>query len=233
MKSVLSTKLLNTAQKNLVLQAGLALVQYDAINRQPIYFKMPEQHFDALIFTSQFAINHFFTEQNPRLYTKKKIFCVGEKSKALLEKLDLKVTIAANDANELGEHIIAFHKKDSFLFCCGDSRREELPALLSKYNIRYKELMVYKTTLAPKSFQRNFDGVMFFSPSGVESYAQKNKLDNIPAFCIGNTTAASAKKYTDKIIVASKPSVENVIVQAAKYFDCHRQGNDQRQLHHD
>ena len=40
-------------------------------------------------------------------------------------------------------------------------------------------------------------------------------------FAIGQTTAEVLEKYTNKIIIAKKPTVENVIVKAVNYFASH------------
>ena len=66
-----------------------------------------------------------------------------------------------------------------------------------------------------KKFESKFDGILFFSPSGVQSFTEQNRL-NSTAFCIGETTASKAKKHTHEIIIASKPSIENVIVKVVK-----------------
>ena len=77
---------------------------------------------------------------------------------------------------------------------------------------------VYRTHSNPKAFNRNFDGILFYSPSGIQSYLLENKLGNSMLFCIGNTTAAEAKKHSENIILANKPTVENVLVQAINYY---------------
>ena len=53
-------------------------------------------------------------------------------------------------------------------------------------------------------------GVMFYSPSTVESYMLKNNPDKV-AYCIGETTAAEAKRYFDKVRVAKIPTVESLV----------------------
>jgi hydroxymethylbilane synthase len=52
--------------------------------------------------------------------------------------------------------------------------------------------------------------VLFYSPSTVESYLQKNTADKV-AFCIGASTAKEAKKHFEKVEVAQLPTVESVI----------------------
>jgi len=95
-------------------------------------------------------------------------------------------------------------------------RRDEIPELLRKNNVSFTEVLVYKTVLKPKTFERTFDGVLFFSPSAVESFTKDNKLEDTTAFCIGTTTAAEAEKHTNNIVTATKPTIENVIVQVVK-----------------
>lgn len=65
-------------------------------------------------------------------------------------------------------------------------------------------------------FAQKWDGILFFSPSGVESFVLENNLANSAVFCIGETTAAAAKKYTSSVIVANSTTVESVIAKAVK-----------------
>ena len=44
-------------------------------------------------------------------------------------------------------------------------------------------------------------GVMFYSPSTVQSYKQEND-DDIIAFCIGETTAREASKHFEDVRIA-------------------------------
>ena len=218
MKSVLVSKLLTPAQKGLLINAGVGMVEWDAIKKQPIEFELPLEPFDSLIFTSSFAIQHFFSVCPPNGFTAKKVFCVGSKSASLLKEYGLQVLEVAKNAEELGQIIGSHHKAGSFLFCTGNLRRQELPLLLKENNIRYKEIIVYRTSLHPKSFDQEFDGILFFSPSAVESFTAKNNMGTSVAFCIGPTTAREAQKHTQNIIISNKPTVENVIVQVVKYF---------------
>ncbi len=218
MATLLSTKILAENQKQLILNSGIGLVEYDAIS-----IGFDNSSLDApiprnLIFTSQNGVKGFFT-QYPEFQTRElNIFCVGDKTKLEIEKNGYSVVASANSSKELAYKIVNEYSEKQFLYLCGSKRREELPEILKSENIAIQELKVYTTTLNPKKFNRNFDGVLFFSPSGVQSYYQKNDLNSSIAFCIGETTAAEAKKHTQNIIVANKPSIENVIVQADKKY---------------
>ncbi len=202
------------AQKELVLNAGLGFVEYDAIAIE--YSKTSiESNIPNVIFTSKNAvraIEKFGTNIS-------KCFCVGESTKQILIKNGQNVVEMAQNASDLAKIIVKKYKKESFLFFCGNLRRDELPNLLQQHDIHLQEQIVYKTSINPRKFERVFNGILFFSPSGVRSYVLKNTIEEpTVVFCIGTTTASEAKKYTTNVIIANKPTVENVIVQAVKYF---------------
>ncbi len=215
--SILSTKILLLAQKELVLNSGLGLVEYNAIKIKFIDFKI-DKEYGHYIFTSQNGVRAFLANKNRTISKDKKVFCVGEKTKSLLEKNDVKVIKMANNSKELAEYIVKNNKKESFLFFCGNKRREELPLILKENKVDFKEVNVYETTLNKKKFSTAFNGVLFFSPSAVESYVAENKIQESIAFCIGETTAIAAKKHTNNIVTATKTTIENVIVQAVKHL---------------
>jgi uroporphyrinogen-III synthase len=56
---------------------------------------------------------------------------------------------------------------------------------LSKKNIELKTINVYEKKISPKKIDFDYDGILFFSPSQIESFFQKNFLkENIIIFCI-------------------------------------------------
>ncbi len=217
MKTVLSTKILTPSQKELFLNSGLGLVEYDALKIEFLNVKIPLDH-NNYIFTSKNAVKAFLNQTKDLGTTKFNAFCVGEKTKALLEENDLKVIEMSENASELAKNIVKRRQNETFVFLCGNKRRGELPNVLTKNSVQYKELEVYHTHLNPKKFQRDFDGILFFSPSGIRSYLLENRIGNSTLFCIGETTAAEAQKHSNNIIIANKPTVENVLVQAINHF---------------
>jgi uroporphyrinogen-III synthase len=211
MPTVLSTKKLSESQRGLLLQAGIGLVEYDAIEIKSVDFEA-EGTIQHAIITSQNTVNAL-VEKKVQI---KNCFCVGEKTKAMLEANGFEVKVMTDYGIELAEIIVKEYADEIFTFFCGNLRRDELPTMLKENNVDFDEVEVYKTILKPKKFERTFDGVLFFSPSAVESFTKENMLENTIAFCIGTTTAAEAEKHTDEIIIATKPTIENVIVQVVK-----------------
>ncbi|WBL25598.1 uroporphyrinogen-III synthase [Zunongwangia sp. HGR-M22] len=214
MATVLSTKKLSVSQKQLLLGAKIGLVEYNAIKIEFIPFSFNFKLVKNAIITSK---NAFKAIQDK--VKVEKAFVVGTKTANLLQENDIEITEVADNASALAKKIIENHQNKHFVFFCGNKRRDELQIQLNKNEISFEEIQVYKTKLNYAEFHQEFDGILFFSPSGVESYFSKNKIKTTTAFCIGTTTANSAKNYTENIIMATQPSIENVIVQVVKTFN--------------
>ncbi len=217
MKSILSTKKMTEPLRQLLLKRGFILEEYEAIRIDPIQFNIP-LIIENAIFTSQNSVKAL---QNsiPKLRDKiQNCFCVGPKTKTLLETQNLKVVKMARDASKLAKHIAKNHKKESFHFFRGNFSRDIIPSTLKKHGIPLVEIEVYKTTHTPKNFNQKFDGILFFSPSGVQSFMMSMSDDNNgvsafsgTAFCIGMTTASEAKKHFENVEISSETTVESII----------------------
>jgi len=208
---VLSTKKLSTKQRKLLTSSGTTYTEYSAISISFPAFIAPRTIENA-IFTSQNAVRaikgHDITIENS--------FCVGERTKANLLKSGQKNIKTANNALELAHFILKNYKNEHFHFFCGNMRREEIPSLFTANDISFSEIEVYKTTLNRQSFAQSFNGILFYSPSGVQSFVSHNSLENSTAFCIGETTAMEAKKHANSVIVASNTTVESVIAKTVE-----------------
>lgn len=211
MPTVLSTKKLKENQRSLLLNAAISLVEYNAIKIEFVPFKVPS-NIENAIFTSQNAVKAI---QDSRTKIQD-CFCVGKKTKLLLQESGLNVIKMTEYASELADYLVKNHKNDSFHFFCGNIRSDEIPSKLKENNITFEEIEVYKTTLNPKKFERQFDAVLFFSPSGVRSFVSENKINTSEAICIGTTTASEVKKYTENVVIANATTVESVIAKAVK-----------------
>lgn len=221
MKNILSTKLLTPDQKTILSDAGIHFQDYEAIKIHYQEFQLTGD-FDYYIFTSQNAVRAFI-DHNSNFDVKKELgkecFCVGAKTKLLLEENGYKVVKMTHNAAELGYFVAKNHKNASFLFFCGNKRNDDLPDMLSKHKIHFKEIAVYKTELTPLHFSESFDAILFFSPSGVKSFTMANELGTSTVFCIGNTTAKEAALYTDSIIVADTPVVEDLLKKVTLHYN--------------
>lgn len=213
MKTVLSTKILSLAQKNLLLNSGIGLVEYDAIKIEFIEFNCGPIIKNGIITSQNTA--QAITRKDIRI---DRLFCVGSKTAEMLREQGFNVVETEDYSKDLAAIITSKYSEENFTLFCGNRRREELPSMLKEKGIHLEEVEVYRTHLDPVTFEQKFDGIMFFSPSGVKSFISANVLNNTRAFCIGDTTATEAGKHTKNLITATKPSIENVIVQVVKKF---------------
>jgi uroporphyrinogen-III synthase len=106
------------------------------------------------------------------------------------------------------------------IFFCVNQRRNTLPDQLKKNGIDLEELMVYETIETPGKISKLYDGILFYSPSGVRSFFAKNTIEkNTQLFAIGTTTANDAKMFTGlPVIAAEYPDTTHLINLVIQHF---------------
>ncbi|WP_026709673.1 uroporphyrinogen-III synthase [Flavobacterium filum] len=213
---IVSTKKLKSNQKQFLLNAGFRLVEADFI--QIISHKINKaSNYNFLIFTSQNAVLSVLENENHPILKNKISFCVGIKTRQLLEENGFQVEQSFDYAEELVEYLLKYHSDKKFTFFSGNLRRDTIPNAFQKNNIIFEEIEVYQTVLTPHKMDNQVDGILFFSPSAVQSYVMENAITNEICFCIGTTTAAELT--TNNKVIANQPTVENVIIQCINYFN--------------
>ncbi|MDP3313739.1 hydroxymethylbilane synthase [Lutibacter sp.] len=217
--SIYSTKNLAVDQTNLLAEnIGASMSDFITIrsNRlKPVVIKKPIEH---VVFTSQNAVEAIVDNFSAVELDFKNIYCVGRRTKRLIEKKIGKVTQVENSAAQLANYLVANLKKNEITFFCGNKRRDELVTILAKNNMIVNEIECYQTSLTPRKLEDRFKGILFFSPSGIESFLEMNTPANQVAFCIGETTAFEAKKHFKNVEVAELSTVESVIKSVNDYF---------------
>jgi len=150
-----------------------------------------------------------------------KIYSLGPGTSKLVAQLFPGSTIVgtAPSAEELASIVVSDGNKE-VVFFCGDIRLDTLPDRLRKAGVRVRETIVYETISSPETIDGVFDGILFFSPSGVKSYFEANGVGpETVLFAVGSTTAAEVAKYTgNKICVSEVPKKEEVLKTAIGYF---------------
>ena len=219
---ILSTKELSKKQIDLFDAKNFALIHTNFIVIKPLKFTIDTIN-DFLLFTSKNAVKSVLKNNRLEQIKSKKCFCVGEKTKWFLEKNGFSVISFSKDANTLATEIIESHFEKTFTFFAGNVRKDILPNRLTDKKIGFNEITVYETILQPKKNVLETEAILFFSPSAVESYLQKNKIVKQICFCIGNTTARALENSSENsklnIITANQPTVESVIEEVLKYYN--------------
>ena len=172
--------------------------------------KVVKDVIENVIITSKNGVEALLDNFTKEELNFKNIFCVGRRTKKMIQQKIGPVNHTEKNAERLAEYLSKEMKGNSVTYFCSDLRLDTLSKILTENKIEVNEVEAYKTMYSPELVSESIDGVMFYSPSAVNSYLQKNTTDKV-AFCIGASTAKEAQKYFEKVEVAQIPTVESVI----------------------
>ncbi|MHC9087945.1 hydroxymethylbilane synthase [Tenacibaculum sp. IMCC1] len=216
--SIYSTKKLSEAQKKL-LPTSMNVQDSDFIkirfNR--IAPKVVKEEIENVIITSKNGVEALLNSFTSDELQFKNIYCVGRRTKKLIEQRIGKVTHSERNAKKLSDYLSKELKGQEVTYFCSNLRLDTLPLILKAKGITVNEVEAYKTTYSPVKVNEKVNGVLFYSPSTVESYMEKNTADKI-AFCIGDSTANEAKKHFKEVQIAKLPTVESVLELVNLHF---------------
>ena len=216
--SIYSTKKFSELQKKL-LPNNVKVEDSDFIkirfNR--IAPKVVKNEIENVIITSKNGVESLANSFTSDELKFKNIYCVGRRTKKLIEQKIGSVAKSERNAEKLAAYLSKEIKGQEVTYFCSDLRLDTLPNVLKENGIMVNEVEAYKTMYSPSSVDEKVNGVLFYSPSTVESYMQKNKADKV-AFCIGESTAKEARKHFENVQVAKLPTVESVIEKVNLHF---------------
>ncbi|PCH53851.1 MAG: hydroxymethylbilane synthase [Flavobacteriaceae bacterium] len=217
--NIYSTKNLSLDQKSKVsTKIGVTMSDFITTRNNRLKPKVIKNSIQNVIITSQNAVEALLDNFAPMELDFVNIYCVGKRTKRLIELRIGKVSHVENSAKNLANYLVnTIHEKEVTYFC-GNKRRDELATILTKNKIVINEIECYQTQLTPRKIEEKYHGILFYSPTGIESYLTVNKTSDSTAFCIGETTATEARKYFKNVIVATQPSVESVLELVNEYF---------------
>ena len=148
--------------------------------------------YTAIVFTSRHAIDHFFTlakEMRVAIPEDMKYFCVTETIALYIQKYvqyrKRKVFFGSTGRVDDLLPTMAKHKTERYLVPMSDVHNDSLTKLLDSKKLRHQEVVMYRTVSNDftdeevKAF--DYDMLVFFSPSGIESLTK-----NFPNFDQGN-----------------------------------------------
>jgi len=150
------------------------------------------------------------------------IYCTGGATRGAVAKCFGEETIAgvADTAKGLAEELIRSGGGREVYFFCGDQRRDELPFILRQSGRTLNELVVYRTIWTPHKVNREYSGIVFFSPSAVESFFSVNKVSpEARLYAIGPTTAAAIRECVDNPIeTVDRPDKKALVQKMIEQF---------------
>lgn len=155
-----------------------------------------------------YALQQYFSSNfAPKLH----FYCVGEQTLHLTKKYfpQSNSEYLGNNMNQSLPHILKMSQSlDTTLYFCAATK--PLPTLINFLNhhaVKFQHIPLYTTKLQAHSVKNNYDGVLFYSPSGVQAFFTDNPnyLENpekSPLYlCIGQTTANELQKKLPNIAI--------------------------------
>jgi uroporphyrinogen-III synthase len=224
---VLSTANLEPSLINTAMVHGIELDALPFVEVEPVRNQALAEELESLckvhltvVFTSANAISAI-SGTLKKFRPQWNVYCIGNATrKAVLEFFDeASIKGTATDGAGLAATIKS-HDVSGVTFFCGDKRLDALPDFLYRNDIMVREIVVYKTRETPEQVVKHYQGFMFFSPNGVNSFFRINKISpNAVLFAIGNTTAAAlSAKANNKVIVCETPSKALMVDTVIQYF---------------
>lgn len=221
---LISTNTLPASLLQAAAQKGVLLKNLPFIETNPIEDIETISEIDAalrlvctVIFTSQEAI-HAVAAQMDDIIPDWRIYCTAPATAMLAAKQfgQERIVGTATDGASLAACIIEQEEPDEIFFFCGRKHRPELPALLTRAGFDLNLIKVYDTQPISPVVSGNYTGVLFFSPSAVNSFFASNQLAaHSIAFAIGDTTAMAIRKHSrSRVVLADLPDKELLLNQA-------------------
>lgn len=224
---ILSTRPLGESLLEAVQEQGIGVDVISFIETEPIQTIEVQQEIEqalaktaVVVFTSMNAVEAVagYMDEKPDW----RIYCIGGATQRLVKENFGQGAIAgtASDAAELAELIVEEDSDDEIIFFCGDQRRDELPSVLEANGLALEEIVVYQTIAVPQKVSKTYNGILFFSPSAVDSFFSANKVNGSTLlFAIGHTTARAINKHTaGKVIVSDEPGKEYLVEKMLEIF---------------
>ena len=168
-----------------------------------------DQHIDiashtAVIFTSRHSIDHFFQlcrQMRVDIPEDMKYFCITETISLYIQKYVQyrKRKVFYGDTGRIDDLLpqILRHRTERFFIPQSDVHNTAFSQLLKQKNIEFTEGIMYRTVSnqIPKDQPFDYDMLVFFSPSGIQSL-----LKNFPGYRQGDTRIASFGPATARSI---------------------------------
>lgn len=222
---VLCTRQLDEALIEKAADSNVIIDVISFIDTQPLNNKVLQTKLTAFeskktvaVFTSPMAVSVLF-EKIKDLKNWKFYVLSGATLKTLLHHFP-KADVAgmADHALGLAQKMVQDKVKKAMFFC-GDLHRPELTDHCQKHHVNITELVIYETVHKSIKMDKEYDGVLFFSPSAGESFFKENtpQLDTI-FFTIGQTTANSLADKNYTVVTSTSPKPEILVDTVISYY---------------
>lgn len=217
MAKILSSKLLSDSAYERLLAAGHELTQYNAVEAETLPFSAaPYPHYVCSSQNAVKALRDYWHRQDQAMLKNARWYCVGTQTAEALEQLGFKVSHCSENADTLIEEVLK-PLNEPILWFSGVRKTRALEQFINDRGCDYIDC--YLTRLVEKSFTTPYDALLFFSPSGVESFLKVNEMVRAHAFCIGETTAKAVRPHAQNgLSVSQKATSMQLVLEVIKHF---------------
>ncbi len=141
------------------------------------------------------------------------LYIVGESTADKLRNKGYNVEAVGYDAFDLTSKLPA----QTAYYLCGNRRRNTINDFYKDKDFDVIEVEVYETELTPHKINEEFDGVVFLSPSAVQSFYELNTIpDHTEIFSIGNTTTLELSQHTDRNVHEANQATMPALIECIK-----------------
>ncbi|MFZ5971489.1 MAG: uroporphyrinogen-III synthase [Bacteroidota bacterium] len=222
-RTIVSTRKLASPTVEILQSNGCTLVQHDFISK---VIHLPD-HLTAASLQKNVVITSItgakaFAGLLDKLQLDKSafsVFCISRGTKEYATAVGFTIVGSAPHASALADVVLENKEVQSVTHICSNLKRGELSEKLSNSGVGVHDLVAYRTDWTPVKITPAYDGLIFFSPSAVDSFLSQNALHQVPCFCIGATTSDHAqKKGYKETIAAAAPSEEFLLKKLIAYY---------------
>lgn len=179
----------------------------------------------TVVFTSSNAVNAVAEIINDISIEHWRIYCLSGNTLRSANKLlkSANVIDTATNVGALAQKVIQQKESGPVHFFCNDIRLQTLPATLHKASIDTIEHIVYKTNLTPVNIDKEYSGIIFYSPSAVRSFFSENVItDKTVLFAIGQTTAGLLKDFMNTVVISEHPDTDSMLKAVHDHYKNNR-----------
>jgi len=174
-----------------------------------------------VVITSQVAVD--WLSKNIHSIPNWVIACMQGQTQEALIKMGwgTLVKFTAADSHALAEKIIStIPTTTPVYFLAGNQRLTTIPQYLHQNGFKVKETIVYTTTAKKQQLNKQYAGIVFLSPSAVNSFFDQYRIQkDTVLFAIGATTAAAIQNRCENEIVLSKQvNQESLFTSINNYY---------------
>ena len=218
--NIFSTKNLSLGQTSELNQnIGITMSDFVTIKFNRLKPAIVKNTLEHVIIPNQNSVDAILDSFDSSQLNFKNIYCIGRRTKRLIEKRIGKVTHSENSEEKLAKYLAEHLPAESnTTYFCGNRRSNTLPDHLTKNKKDLNEIVCYKTILSSNKIEENINAIIFYSPLDIESYLQQNTATDIPVFCVGEATTLEAKKHFKNITTAKIPTAESVLKSVNEFF---------------